>query len=330
MTKSLQGKNGNATADEMAAMGLTKDTIQPITCATCHDPHDEGNMVANPPVIKVRIDGDTAMLPSGFKAMAVGKGALCITCHNTRNGAHNDAAGPDPSPDRAPHVAAQGDVIMGENAYFVKTGARSAHANIEDSCVTCHVESSPPPKPYTTSTNHSFAASTAICGDCHGKYENADNLMAANEVKLKQLGDKLSAYALNKLPDKVMLKDYTPHKVGSRDYDVASDATSVNKTDIRSLTPVEVHGRQGFVITFTAPVTFTYSPSGEASHTQSLSQAQVQLGGLTKDGTALAFAVTDPLYRVGWNYWLIHGDASMGVHNPSFVTDVLPRHQSML
>lgn len=94
LTKSL-------TADQMKAAGLTADTAQPITCAVCHNPHDEGDMVASPAVVKVRIEGSTGMLSSGFAATSVGKGAICITCH---------------------------------------------------------VEASPPPAPYTTSTNRSFMA----------------------------------------------------------------------------------------------------------------------------------------------------------------------------
>jgi len=317
MTKSL-------TSDQMKALNLTASTAQPITCVVCHDPHDEGNLVANPSVVKVRIEGDTAMLPSGYQATDVGKGATCITCHNTRNGAHNDAIGPDlASPDRAPHAAAQGDVLLGENAYFVTTGIRGGHSFIEDTCATCHVELSSPPKPYTTSTNHGFSASAEICGDCHGEFKNGENLMASTEAQLEVLSARLGAYTLSKLPDSVMIVDSTPHTIGAKSYDVGSTATAVAKSNIKSLVPVEVHGRQGFTVTFATPVIFTYAPAGEDTHTQTLTTAQFQLGGLTKDGKTLAIAAADPLYRAGWNYWLVHGDSSKGVHNPSFVANVL-------
>lgn len=35
------------------------------------------------------------------------------------------------------------------------------------------------------------------------------------------------------------------------------------------------------------------------------------------------FATSDPLVRAGWNYWLIEGDDSFGVHNPRFTRAVL-------
>jgi hypothetical protein len=31
----------------------------------------------------------------------------------------------------------------------------------------------------------------------------------------------------------------------------------------------------------------------------------------------------DPLAKAGWNYFLIHGDGSHGVHNPPFTLDVI-------
>ena len=116
LTKQIQGKNGNATADEMKAI-VTADTAQPQTCVVCHDPHEQGNTSGEPNTATVRIVDDTAILPAGYKADVVGKGAICITCHNTRNGIHNGTV--DPTSYQAPHTAAQGDVLMGENAYFV-------------------------------------------------------------------------------------------------------------------------------------------------------------------------------------------------------------------
>jgi len=34
---------------------------------------------------------------------------------------------------------------MGENAYFVDVGIRGSHSLVEDSCVNCHMEKTPPP-----------------------------------------------------------------------------------------------------------------------------------------------------------------------------------------
>jgi hypothetical protein len=322
MTKSL-------TADQLKAANLTASTAQPITCVACHDPHNEGDMVGGS--VNVRIQGDTPMLPSGYQATSVGKGAICITCHNTRNGTHNDTTGLNAaSPDQAPHTAAQGDVLMGENAYFVTTGARGGHSYIEDTCATCHVELSPPPAPYTTETNHAFTASPEICGDCHGEFKNGENMIATTEAKIAALGTRLSSYALSKLPDSFMVAEYTAHTDNGKSYDLASAPTSISKSNVKSLGLTEVHGRQAFTMTLNSPVTFTYAPNGEQPHTQSLTTIQFQLGGLTKDGKALAFAATDPLYKAGWNYYLLENDGSAGVHNPAWVNDVLTATMNVL
>jgi hypothetical protein len=40
--------------------------------------------------------------------------------------------------------------------------------------------------------------------------------------------------------------------------------------------------------------------------------------------------VSDPLVKAGWNYDLINGDGSKGVHNPSFIMNVLIESQNAL
>lgn len=71
-----------------------------------------------------------------------------------------------------------------------------------------------------------------------------------------------------------MIVGYRPHSANGKSYDTASTAAVVAKSNIKSLAPVEVHGRQGFTVTFVAPVAFAYAPAGEAAHTQTLLTAQ--------------------------------------------------------
>lgn len=40
-------------------------------------------------------------------------------------------------------------------------------------------------------------------------------------------------------------------------------------------------------------------------------------------GTLLDSARGQAIDKAGWNYWLIHGDGSDGVHNPGFTVEVL-------
>ncbi|MHB1011970.1 MAG: carboxypeptidase regulatory-like domain-containing protein, partial [Desulfobacteria bacterium] len=153
--------------------------VESVTCTACHDPHD----ATNPN--QLRVFGDTAMLPSGFQMTGVGKGAICITCHNSRNGGltstttylHEDGQ-INPTGYSAPHQACQGDVFAGRNAYFLGTGSLpmiSRHAAIEDTCVGCHMALNPKTHLSHGSVavdSHRFRIDAAdlgtLCSNCHG------------------------------------------------------------------------------------------------------------------------------------------------------------------
>ncbi len=324
LTKQIQGAKGNATVAELTAMGLTKDKVQPQTCAMCHNPHAEGSTTGEPNTASVRIMEDTALLPSGFQAKSLGRGALCVTCHNTRNALHNNDFLPNSY--SAPHTAAQGDVLMGENAYLVPVGFRSPHSLIKDSCAKCHMESTPPPAEFSFQgggTNHSFKASIKICGDCHSKDLDGRALQVGVEAEEHELAKKMADYLMNKMPAQVHIKDYTPHTFQGKSYDIKSNDLTIDKTNIASIEATEPHGQQGFTIHFKNPVDVTYAPPNEAPHTVSVKEVEVQLGDFTTDGKVALIAVTDPLVKAGWNFFLIEGDGSRGVHNPSFVMTVL-------
>jgi len=324
LTKLIQGADGDATVEELTALGMTNDTVHSVTCAVCHDPHDVGKSSGEPNTATVRVDGDTALLPAGFKAIGAGRGALCMTCHNTRNGTHNDEVG-GPSGYRAPHVAAQADVLMGENAFFVDTGDRANHSFIEDTCTACHMQTTPPPAELSynlSGTNHTFEANMEMCGECHGAFTGV-GLQKITEAMLHELSAKMGDNLLSKMPDQVHIKDYTPHEYQGEEYDVKSDDVTVDKANIVSAEPTEPHGRQGFILMFESPVEVTYAPEDEEPHTLSLTQAEVQLADITSDGETAVIDEDDPLVKAGWNYFLIHGDGSGGVHNPSFIMDVI-------
>jgi hypothetical protein len=186
----LQGGNASRTltAANVALLQatMTPSTVQPQTCAVCHDPHDPGTNSSLANDVQPRINGDTPLLPGGFAAFGVGKGAVCITCHNSRNGEAVAGSGivalhEDGDPTfgtltafAAPHEACQGDVLMGRNAYYVQ-GVRAAHSNILNTCAACHMESVPPPPNlgYPSQTNHTFEANLTICARCHGAFDGS-------------------------------------------------------------------------------------------------------------------------------------------------------------
>jgi hypothetical protein len=179
----------------------TPDEVHPQTCVTCHDPHAIGTTSGNDTNATVRVSGDTPLLVAGFQAFGVGKGAMCMTCHNTRRGLRNDATWPTTTDrDRAPHGGVQADLVMGQNAYFVTVGIRGAHSFVSDTCVTCHMKKTPPPDVLSYNqggSNHTFFASEEVCIECHtGGEPNAEGIQAAVGGPLHQLEGLITDYYL--------------------------------------------------------------------------------------------------------------------------------------
>ncbi len=293
----------------------TVNTVQPQTCAVCHDPHNVGSesddayftpeQVTNNGQPRLALlmkaaglnPGDTPKLPAGFKATGVGKGGQCIICHNSRNGGSgsdaylhedNDPVFGGLTAYATPHSPAQSDVLMGHNAYFVEASGgdlslqRGAHSTLPDTCVTCHMEKSPPPYLWTENdhgTNHTFKADIGICNNCHGVDSG--------------LGPKLQMDTQTQL-DQVL---------AAINGAIISQATGTYKGNIASATY-----NPGYMVT----VNLTYLDSTPAANGVSL----VKVVPLNTDaGQALAKGV--------WNYNLINNDSSKGVHNPNFVRKVL-------
>ena len=132
------------TTQPRSTVTWTADEIHPQTCQTCHDPHDVGTTSGTTPTRTVRINGDSPMLLPGFVATDVGKGAICITCHNTRRGLperqhlRRDL--------RHRHATARRTSGARPTCCWARTStwSRPARAaptrNVADTCVTCHME----------------------------------------------------------------------------------------------------------------------------------------------------------------------------------------------
>ncbi len=200
------GNGGNATGTELRALGLTAAEVHPRTCATCHDPHAEGSIAGVVPNnATVRVTGDIAMTAGGFAATGMGRGAVCVACHNSRNGKHDDTVlATDPIAPIAfgtPHDRPMSDVLLGVNAYFVAPGQRGGHSYLADTCATCHMELTPPPAAFSyqeTGTNHSFKADLTICGNCHGSFDGG-SLQATTAASMANLATSIANAVMTKL-----------------------------------------------------------------------------------------------------------------------------------
>ncbi len=289
----------------------TADEIHPQTCVTCHDPHSIGTTTGTETDATVRISGDTPPLIAGFTATDVGRGAICMTCHNTRRGLRNDdtfddtvAAG---ETSRAPHGSAQTDVLFGQNAYFVEVGTRGSHSEVADTCVTCHMVSTPPPDLLSYDlggTNHTFFASADICADCHGEAITAASVQDAFQTGADELQGLIEEAMLDLIGEQI---------AAGNTIDLNGERQITDAAEITDLVFGEASGRQGFTVTFDDGA--TVGPVG-------VNSVSVLDGTGASLGELYGFA-DERLIKAGWNWNLANSDGSKGVHYPSFVTDVL-------
>lgn len=289
----------------------TTDEVHPQTCATCHDPHDVGSTSGGPTTnAKVRVTGKTPLLMAGFTAENVGTGAICMTCHNGRRGLRNDSNFTVADSTRAPHAGPQADVLMGQNMYFAKTGTPGIHSMIQDSCVTCHMESTNPPAALANrnadgtygGTNHTFFASNTICAKCHSNISLA-TVQVPVQSKMDALKAQIETAIRNAMQSQIR---------GGNAIDLGGVKTVRNASDINAIEFIESHGRQGVNVTLTG-----------GTKVNDLSLASVKVARPAGAAVEL-YSVIDPVVaKAGWNYFMVHSDKSKGVHNPSFVNSAL-------
>lgn len=312
---------GEVPGDPLADIEVTwtADEAHPQTCQACHDPHDIGTTSGNTPNATVRIMGDTPPLTAGFTATDVGKGAICMTCHNGRRGLRNDSnfnteVYGTSEASRAPHLGPQADLIMGENFYLVDVGQRANHsktANVKDTCVTCHMEETPPPPDLSYNlggTNHTFYASPAICQSCHPGLDASD-FQDPIEDRMHELETALESAFYN---------FFAEQTAAGNSIDVSGTEIS-DALDIAEIQLSETRGRQALVITLTDSTVL--GPTSVAS---------IDVVPPTGEPYEIYNAINPFVIKAFWNLLMLEADGSRGVHNPSLAFQVLQRSMDAL
>jgi hypothetical protein len=232
-----------------------------------------------------------------------------MTCHNTRRGLRNDDTFDDyyltSEAARAPHGGAQADVIMGQNAYMVDVGTRGKHSLVEDACVTCHMEATPPPDDLAYNlggTNHTFYARNDICGECHG-FESGEEFQAGFEAKMDELQALVEEGLYNLMSD--LIDD-------GGAIDINGDAMITDISDVSNIEFGETRGRQAMAVTF-----------GNGELVGMTRMTDIDVVPAMGDSFPLYDAADPILIKSGWNWNLFHNDGSHGVHNPSFATNTV-------
>jgi hypothetical protein len=318
-----------------------QETVVPQVCAACHDPHDTGTYSGKPNNAKVRVQGSTHELIAGFVAPNVGRGAVCMTCHNSRHGLRNDDTWDsltDSEKDDTPHHGVQADLIMGQNAYFLTSTelGRGPHSLIPDTCARCHMEVTDPPPALSfmsaPGTNHTFAADPDICVECHGVEGYADSVGTVINGYLDDLQAELGDAWM-----RLMVSLYTQNK-------------------IKTLVLRECNGGADVVVDNDNPITeveWLYGRSPELNITVNGSTiceeqdvGDIVVGKYFSDETKKNFQNNvyletvsfepgnDVLWKARWNYGLLYEDQTInegdpppetarGVHFPAFGIKVL-------
>jgi hypothetical protein len=303
------GNNPNTSV----AVTWTEDETHPQTCVTCHDPHAIGTTTGIGTNATMRITGNTPQLDAGFTAYGVGKGAICMTCHNSRRGLRNDTTFTTSDASRAPHVPTQADVLMGQNAYLVDVGIRGRHSLINNTCVTCHMDLTPPPALLSNNyagTNHTFFASKEICSNCHGDAFNAEGVQGAFEASMEALQGMIEESILQLMEEQIA----AGHVI-----DLNGEATITDVADVDGIVLGDSHGRHAITVTFT-DMTTVGPVSLNSVHV--LDPDSGLCPGLLSRCELYDFA-DSRLPKAVWNSMLLENDQSKGVHNPAFVLGVL-------
>ncbi|HEX5054833.1 MAG TPA: carboxypeptidase regulatory-like domain-containing protein [Planctomycetota bacterium] len=305
---------GNGLDPAFNAVAPPAGEVEPITCVVCHDPHDVGTVSGDSNNVKMRVEGDSPPLMAGFTAYGLGHGATCIVCHNSRRGSAESAI--NSTPDRAPHGGTQGDVLMGENLFFVTAGGRGPHSLISNTCTKCHMALTPPPAEFSyelSGTNHTFMASTSICAECHGQFD-ANALQALTHDRVDALAAQIGSS---------IAKEIAFHTAAGRAVRItgtvngSSATTDVTAASVLGpITILDSHGRAAMNLTIDNVL---YEGVQINGNTQILVEGTAHGRLLANDYSA----AEQILARALWNYFMLHNDSSWGVHNPGKVTEVL-------
>ncbi len=323
-------KPDGSAADEayLRSLGMQAATVEPQTCQACHDPHD----ATNPS--QLRLFDSIAALPNGMTGLTgAGEGALCMACHNTRNGEHNDFVKATTSYS-GPHAPAQTDVLYGFNAYFMPRYTPSKHLAIADTCATCHVKIPTAGQALAQqSANHSFKPDATVCATCHSKLVTGEPLKAAVTLQL----DDLKATIAGQVKALVVAAQLANGKITVRAWQPKLDVYSSAKDPTIDLadapTSVEltsIHGSFGFILHMPKAVQATWTTGA----TEAITDVYVGAADLvTKPANGAATKLLAPdstVAKAVWNYLLLSNDGTKGIHNPTFYQGVIAATKSAL
>ena len=278
------------------------NTTRSPTCMACHDYNAEVSQSQGKTDPMIRLKESPSLLMGGYRAGGLGLGANCIICHTSINGKVNDSTMPQLKESMAPHRSTQGDVVMGENFFFVETPQPTYHLDaIYNTCTGCHMGST-----YGGGepTRHSFQASFQSCSECH--YDIDPQSIKYSVMRgVKQLKKAIDKAVTEFIQNGLDTGSFILQKVnagGKTD----KEYTSFPKGQVSNVSSQYLNGRQAVSVEIDGELYLSYIDSLGAEGIKLLDSPEGQV-----------------IAKAGWNLYMIKMDGSNGAHNPQFISEVL-------
>ncbi|MCX6929304.1 MAG: hypothetical protein NT154_39700, partial [Verrucomicrobia bacterium] len=211
---------------------VTNTAYVSIGCQACHEPHGETVPADNPHLVRMLA---AVTMPDGTVVTNAGFGALCLQCHQVRNGSCTNQLVNYPvgkltwfgGSSFGVHDSPQGDMIEGLNAFTYGQQIPSAvhRTGITNLCVGCHMQPANYGDPaYLQAGSHTWKMNynvvttngstlvtnsvdqVGVCVQCHGEIEdfnmvrqdyNGDGVIEGVQDEVQHLLDKLSTLLPN-------------------------------------------------------------------------------------------------------------------------------------
>jgi hypothetical protein len=215
-----------------AVTPVSNVTFAAISCQACHEPHGETVPTNNPHLLRTLT---AVTMPDGTVITNAGEGALCLECHQNRNGSATNQLVNYPlgkttwfgGSSFGAHDNPQGDMIEGLNANtYGQTIPSSAHRYaVTNLCVGCHMQTVNVGDPaFLLAGGHTWnmsynvvttngatlvtnaVAKTTVCSQCHGSVStfdmvrgdyNSDGVTEGVQTEVQHMLDTLSSLLPN-------------------------------------------------------------------------------------------------------------------------------------
>jgi Doubled CXXCH motif (Paired_CXXCH_1) len=215
--------------NRMNGQTFTNQPFASISCQACHEPHGDTAPTNNPHLLR---NLTAVTMPDGTVITNAGEGAICLQCHQNRNGSATNQLVAYPKgqstwfggSSMGAHDNPQGDMIEGLNAFtYSQTIPSSPHRSaVTNLCVGCHMQPLGASDPglyvaggHTWNMSYSVVATNGVtnvvdkvdvCVQCHGPITsfnfqtadyNGDGVIEGVQTEVQHLLDKLSTMLPN-------------------------------------------------------------------------------------------------------------------------------------